>query len=363
MTFADQFGVNDTDVLLHMLPVHHATGIWTSFFGVLCVGACIEFRAGSFDPAWTWDRLRKGGVTYFSGVPTIYMRLMRYYQQHLSRLPPAEFETYRQAPAKIKGCLCGTSALPKPISDFWTELRNGDKIIQRYGATETGVIYTMYKHSSHQVPDGSVGELAIGIDAKLSEGDEGEILIRSYNMFSKYLFDPEATTKAHDSEGYYHTGDIARREGKYYWIIGRASVDIIKSGGYKISALDIEREILSLPYVGEAMVVGVADEEYGQRVGAVISLRDDDLAMDFIKSRGRTPGALSLDELRSDLRSRLVGYKLPTILRIITEDISKTASGKVQKKVSGPLYFPPDYERVPEVQVWQRVDRTLSHKL
>ena len=111
------------------------------------------------------------------------------------------------------------------------------------------------------------------------------------------------------------------------------------------------------------MVVGVADEEYGQRVGAVVSLRDDDLAVDFIKSRGRKAGVLSLDDLRSDLRSRLSGYKMPTILRVIEGDIPKTASGKVQKKVSGPLYFPPDYERVPEVQVWQRVDRTLSPKL
>ena len=71
-------------------------------------------------------------------------------------------------------------------------------------------------------------------------------------MFSKYLRDPEGTARAHDPDGYFRSGDIARRDGKYYYIIGRASLDIIKSGGYKISALDVERELLSLPYVADA---------------------------------------------------------------------------------------------------------------
>jgi len=88
-------------------------------------------------------------------------------------------------------------------------------------------------------------------------------------MFGGYLRDPEATSQAHDEEGYFRTGDIARREeingSSYYYIVGRASLDIMKSGGYKISALDVERELLALPYVAEAMVVGVPDEEFGQR--------------------------------------------------------------------------------------------------
>lgn len=108
---------------------------------------------------------------------------------------------------------------------------------------------------------------------------------------SRYINDPEATAKAFTEDGYYRTGDIARRQGDYYFILGRASIDsnpphflihrtqsltypVIKSGGYKISALDVEREILDLPYIGEAMVVGVADEEYGQRVAAAVTLRD-----------------------------------------------------------------------------------------
>jgi len=144
--------------------------------------------------------------------------------------------------------------------------------------------------------------------------------MRNSIMFSKYLHDDAATLKALDDDGYFRTGDIARREDDYYFILGRASIDIMKSGGYKISALDIEREILGLEYVAEVMVVGVEDEEFGQRVAAAIVLRDD------LKDR------LTIDELRHDLRGSLAGYKMPTLLRVVPE-LRKNATGKVIKKV------------------------------
>jgi malonyl-CoA/methylmalonyl-CoA synthetase len=159
------------------------------------------------------------------------------------------------------------------------------------------------------------------------------------------LADPEATLKAHDDEGWYRTGDIAREENGYYFIVGRASVDIIKSGGYKISAIDIERECLTLPYISEAAVVGVEDEEFGQRVGAIVvahSISD-----------------LTLAKLRSDLRGKLAGYKLPTILRVERSELPKTATGKVQKKLLGPKLIPsPGYLQMSEVQVWKKTANT-----
>jgi len=171
-------------------------------------------------------------------------------------------------------------------------------------------------------------------------------------MFSKYLYDPEATAKAHDEDGYFRTGDIARREGKYYWIIGRASLDIIKSGGYKISALDIERELLGLPYIAEAMVVGVADHEFGQRVAALISLQEDELTDTFVDTHGNTKHKLTIENLRRDLRDKMVGYKLPTLLRVVSGELPKTATGKVQKKLLGPQFFPADHHTCSDVQQW-----------
>ncbi len=342
LAVADHYRVTQDDVLLHCLPVHHATGLGIMFFPFLISGALIEYKSGSFSPEWTWERWRKGGLTFFSGVPTIWMRMRRYFEQKLSK--QANVEEYVAGARRLRACLCGTSALPKPIADFWTEIL-GRKILLRYGATEIGAVFKVPLHGAEAVPDGSVGTLFGGCDVRLSEGEEGEVLVKSPEMFSKYLFDPAATKAAHTEDGYYRTGDIARREGEYYFIMGRASVDIIKSGGYKLSALDIEREIMALPYVAEVMVVGVPDEEFGERVAGAVCLKDSRDMDEPVKD-------LTLQRLRQDLRARLAGYKMPTILRIIEGELPKSGTGKVVKKVLGPQFFPTEYTTMAEVQVW-----------
>ncbi|GAB7354407.1 hypothetical protein MBLNU459_g4901t2 [Dothideomycetes sp. NU459] len=351
---ADHYKVCATDVLLHLLPVHHATGVGIMFFPFLISGATIEFRSGSFDPAWTWERWRKQGLTFFSGVPTIYTRMMHYFERHLKDQPNAM--EYVNGARSLRACLCGTSALPSPIADFWTRLL-GKKILLRYGGTEFGAVLKV-QMGDDMVPDGSVGEVFPGVEMKLSDDAEGEILIKSPYMFSKYLNDADATAKAHDQEGYYKTGDIARREGKYFWILGRASVDIIKSGGYKISALDIEREILGLPYVSEVMVVGVADDEFGQRVAAAVVLKED--RSKGGDARGNQGYPLVLHQLRKDLEFRLARYKMPTLLRLVEGELPKSATGKVSKKVLGPQMFPRNYRSIGDVQVW---DRNLNYDI
>ncbi|KAK2800599.1 hypothetical protein FQN51_005982 [Onygenales sp. PD_10] len=330
---ADQYGISEGDVILHTLPVHHITGI-SNQIPFLLVGGCIEFRSGGFNTEWTWERIRQGGLAYFTGVPTIYMRLMQHYENTLSKIPREQHDEYVKGIRGFKALLCGTSALPRPLQQKWTKLRGGKSILTRYGGTEFG--------SGFQ---GSVGVIVPGVDLKLSNGDEGEILLKSPLSFSKYLFDPETTANAHDADGYFKTGDIARREGKYYFILGRASVDIMKSGGYKLSALDIEREILGLEYVSEVMVVGVEDEEFGQRVAAAIVLRNG------------TKQSLTLEELRKDLRQTLAGYKMPTILRVVKE-LPKNATGKVQKKKLTPEMFPAGGH--PDVQTWKRTSRSTK---
>lgn len=140
--------------------------------------------------------------------------------------------------------------------------------------------------------------------------------------------------------------------------MGRASVDIIKSGGYKISALDIEREILALPYVAEVMIVGVPDDEYGERVAAALCLKHEgDLPVAEKKFALRD---LSIQKLRQDLRDRLAGYKMPTVLRVIPGELPKSGTGKIVKKTLGPQFFPPDqYTNVSEVQVWEKAKAKL----
>lgn len=132
-------------------------------------------------------------------------------------------------------------------------------------------------------------------------------------------------------------------------------MDIIKSGGYKISALDIEREVLALPYISEVMAVGVPDDEFGQRVAVAVTLLKEEMAEDFSTTHGNGQHALTLDALRTDLRSRLASYKMPTLLRVVEGDFPKTVSGKVVKKVLGPKFFPQVYEADPAVQVWNKL--------
>ncbi|KAK5687653.1 hypothetical protein LTS10_001793 [Elasticomyces elasticus] len=341
--FSDQHGISEGDLVLHTLPVHHATGITVTLLPFLWSGGEIEFRSGGFDTAWTWERIRKADLDFFSGVPTIYMRLMRHYEQHLSKLPYAA--QYAAGAEHIRAMLCGTSALPRSLQQKWTKLRGGKPILTRFGGTEFGNGFTVSPSLAQQgVPDGSVGKKGPGVDLILS--DDGEILIRNTLLFSKYLNDERATLDALSPDGYFKTGDIARREGDFYFILGRASIDIMKSGGYKISALDIEREIMGLEYVAEAMVVGVEDEEFGQRVAAAIVLRDD------LRDK------LTLNELRQDLRSSLAGYKMPTILRVVSE-LRKNATGKVIKKALVNELFPESGHD--DVQRW--VSRKASSKL
>lgn len=180
---ADHYQITPDDVILHILPVHHATGQGIMFFPFILTGACIEFRSGGFDEVWMWDRWREGvrnparRITFFSGVPTIFMRMRRHYMTHLSKLPPAELAEYIAGARQFRTVLCGTSALPQPISQFWTSLMK-ERIVQRYGATEFGAVFKVHMGDKN-VPEGSVGELAPGIDLKLSDGDEGEVLVKS----------------------------------------------------------------------------------------------------------------------------------------------------------------------------------------
>jgi len=178
--------VTPNDVILHVLPVHHATGLGINFFPFLISGACIEFRGGGFDPTWMWERWRQGGLSFFSGVPTIYMRMMRYYQEEIAKLPEDVKAEYVKGANQFRAMLCGSSALPRPMQDFWTRLRGGRMILTRYGATEFGAVFKV-EADDRNIPKDSAGKVVAGVDVKLSDGDEGEILVKSASMFSKFV--------------------------------------------------------------------------------------------------------------------------------------------------------------------------------
>ncbi|KAJ9605859.1 hypothetical protein H2200_009708 [Cladophialophora chaetospira] len=342
LAIGEGYDVTHTDVLLHTLPVHHTTGLQTSFFVFLAGGACIEFKRGGFDPGWVWDRWVQGGLTVFSAVPTILLRLKWHYEKHIAHLPPRERQKYDVAANQFREIMCGSSALQDDVQEFWTTLRNNRPILTRYGATEFPGCLKVPANAPRDLPRRCVGMPVPGVEVNLSEGDYGELLVRSPYMFSKYLFDSEATGKAHDEHGFFKTGDILRREGNYYFVVGRESVDIIKSGGFKISATEIETACRKMQYVNEVAIVGVEDEEFGQRVGAIVGVKSDASAKE-----------VTIERLRKDLRSELAAYKLPTLLRVVEGELPKGGTGKIQKKVLGPEMFPADWRDRKKVQYWE----------
>lgn len=178
LAIGDGFDISHTDVVLHTLPVHHTTGLGTSFFPFLMAGACIEFH-GKFDAGTVLQRFLKGGITVLSAVPTIYMRL----KWHIEQLPSNEQPQYKQAAGKIRAFLCGSSALQDNVQEFWTVAR-GKPILTRYGATEIpGCLRVPSK--AKDLPRGCVGLPVPGVALKISP--EGELLVKSPNMFAKYV--------------------------------------------------------------------------------------------------------------------------------------------------------------------------------
>lgn len=191
-SIGEGYDIDHQDVLLHLLPVHHTTGLGTSFFPFLCAGSCIEFRGGgSFDAKWVWDRFLQGGLTVFSAVPTIYMRLKWDFEHRISKLPPAEVARYVAAARQFRALLCGSSALQDNVQQFWTELRAGTPILTRYGATEFPGCLKVPLDADHKLlPKGCVGLPVPGVELKLSEGNQGELLVKSPYMFAKCVLKP-----------------------------------------------------------------------------------------------------------------------------------------------------------------------------
>jgi len=172
---------------------------------------------------------------------------------------------------------------------------------------------------------GEVGVPLGGVDLRLVDeqglvnGDgSGEIRVKGASLFSGYHRRPDATKAAFDADGYFITGDLAERKDGRYRILGRQSVDILKSGGYKISALQIESVLLEAEVVAQACVVGVDDEVYGQRIVAIIVPRDQAAEVDA-------------EALLSMLKTRLAPYKIPRAF-LYRDELIKNAMGKVQKK-------------------------------
>jgi malonyl-CoA/methylmalonyl-CoA synthetase len=303
------------DRLLLTLPLHHVHGIINGLGSALAVRATCEILP-AFDAERVWDRLASGEITVFTAVPTIYHRLIASWSAATPEVQRARSEGAR----RLRLMMSGSAALPVQTLERWREI-TGHTLLERYGMTELGMALSNPLVGERR--PGYVGQPLPGVDVRLvdedgrevPEGMPGELEVRGPAVCLEYWQRPDDTRDAF-RDGWFRTGDVAVWENGSFRLLGRSNVDIIKTGGFKVSALEIEEILRTHPAIAECAVVGVHDEDWGERVSAAVELR--------------TGASLSLDELQQWAKVQLAPYKVPRALQAVPA-LPRNAMGKVVK--------------------------------
>lgn len=309
---ADAWAWTADDVLAHGLPLFHVHGLILGVLGPLHVGGGLH-HVGRPTPE-RYAAAARAGATMFFGVPTVWSRI-------------AEAPDHAAALRDARLLVSGSAALPTPVFERIAEL-TGHRIVERYGMSET--LITVATRADGTARAGWVGVPIAGVETRLRDDEDqpvasdgesiGQLQVRGTTLFAGYLNRPDATAACWTEDGWMRTGDVAviDPEGAHR-IVGRASVDLIKSGGYRIGAGEIESTLLGHPAVAECAVIGPPDADLGQRIVACIVLRDGYDASDELAA-----------ELTSYVGAELSGHKRPREIRFLPS-LPRNELGKVQK--------------------------------
>ncbi len=312
----------EQDNMLCILPLHHVHGIINVVGCTLQAGGTVEFLPNFSAQAvfdWFLRITQQNQVGVFMAVPTIYFKLIA----HFETLPNAQQQALTAAMKTFRLMVSGSAALPVSVMERW-ETISGHRLLERYGMTEIGMAISNPYRGERRA--GHIGQPLPGVSVRLvdeqyndvdSPGDAspGEILVKGANVFGEYWGKQEATEATFTPDGWFKTGDVAVLENGYYRILGRSSIDIIKSGGYKISALEIEEVLRTHPQIDDCSVVGIDNEEWGELVVAALVVNDINL---------------NISELTVWIRERMPAYKTPRRYKIVDE-LPRNAMGKVTK--------------------------------
>ena len=302
---ADAWDWTSNDVLVHGLPLFHVHGLILGILGPLRVGGAVIHTVKP-TPA---NYAAAAGTMYF-GVPTVWTRI-------------AADEESARALRSARLLVSGSAPLPVPVFEKIEEL-TGQQIVERYGMTET--LITLSTRADGERRPGWVGLPVTGVETRL-RGDDGsdvpqdgesigDLHVRGPMMAQGYLNRPDATAESWLGDGWFVTGDVAVIDPDgMHRIVGRSSIDLIKSGGYRIGAGEIETVLLGHPSVREVAVIGVPDDDLGQRIVAVVVGADVDAAV-----------------LIDLVATQLSNHKRPREIRVVDE-LPRNAVGKVQKKL------------------------------
>lgn len=302
-----------SDVLVHGLPLFHAHGLVLGVLGPIRLGATLH-HVGRFSPEAVCSELAERGTMLF-GVPTMYHRLADAVEQS---------PNLAYAVSRARLLVSGSAALP--VREYERIQRaTGQRIVERYGLTET-LMNCAIRASGDRRP-GYVGPPLPGVDVKLVREDGtalevrddetiGELLVRGPNVFTEYLNRPEATERAF-RDGWFLTGDLATRaENGYVRIVGRLSTDLIKTGGFKVGAGEVETALLDHPDIAEAAVVGEDDVDLGERIVAWV-----------VPKAGTKPSTQSLVDHVAQL---LAPHKRPRSVYVV-DALPRNDMGKILK--------------------------------
>jgi malonyl-CoA/methylmalonyl-CoA synthetase len=315
ISLVNAWGWTAADRILHVLPLHHIHGIINVLACALWAGATC-YMPPKFAALAVWEAIAAGDLTLLMAVPTIYVKLIAAW---------AEFDRDQQlrlsaSCAQLRLMVSGSAALPIQVLAQWQQI-SGHFLLERYGMTEIGMALSNPLQGVRTA--GSVGQPLPQVQVRLVDeqgaivppGTPGEIQVKGPGVFLEYWQNPTATAQAFDA-GWFRTGDFAIVEDDRYRILGRISVDIIKTGGYKVSALEIEEALRTHPQIQDCAVVGVADAEWGERVCAALV--------------AESGPAFSLAQLRSWAKEFLAVYKVPAEITWVAE-LPRNAMGKVTK--------------------------------
>lgn len=312
------------DRIVHVLPLHHIHGLVNALCCALWAGATCDILP-KFDAENVWQRFMTTTATLFMAVPTIYAKLIAAWEA----ATPEQQAAMASASRNLRLMVSGSAALPQRIFNAWQQI-SGQPLLERYGMTEIGMALANPLHGERR--PGTVGMPLPGVEVRMVddagavvevEGEAGEIEVRGAGVFREYWQRPEATWAAF-RDGWFRTGDVAMRQEGYYRILGRRNVDIIKTGGYKVSALEIEEVLRAHPAIRECAVVGVPDAEWGECISVAVVLRD-----------GSAPP--NLEELQAWSREQLARYKWPRSLLVLPA-LPRNALGKVLKPAVQALF-------------------------
>ena len=303
------------DRILLCLPLHHVHGIINVLSCALWSGATCEMLP-RFDADLVWNRIAGGSMTLFMAVPTIYVKLIAAWET----ASPDRRAALSAACGRLRLMVSGSAALPVSTLERWREI-SGHTLLERYGMTEIGMALSNPLRGERM--PGSVGTPLPTVEVRLAgengepvaAGVAGEIEVRGPSVFREYWGQPEATRAAFRN-GWFQTGDTAIVEDGRYRILGRTSIDILKTGGHKVSALEIEEALRKHPSVAECAVVGVPDAEWGERVAAAVVLN--------------AGNAIDLASFRTWAKDWLATHKVPSRL-LVLDSLPRNAMGKVTK--------------------------------